>query len=518
MNLNRQWDRTLAVAEALPEDPAVKLLENIGLPQSKVWTSTSPDLYQRRVGQLISQHIRACDLQTPIYEAAGIMSQQNISCLFVQNDQQHMVGYVTDSILRDSVVAQKADVHQPVCQVMETALVTVDSQTFVMEAMLLMFQTGTQYLLVKEQGKYLGVLSQPQLLSEQSHSTFAFMSAVRQATHVEQLKQLWEQVPEVVMHLFSTGVPAEFVNQAITTVSDTITQKIIEGVIEELGTPPARFTFMALGSEGRREQTLKTDQDNAIIYEDTAPEQREDVRVYFPRLATLVSDRLHEVGFDYCTGGFMAKNPEWTHSLSHWKRNYERWLQTISPETVMHFAAFFDGRFIYGDTFLIEELKHFQDQLLQAPLDRFLYYMANNALQYEPPLTFFNNFRTFSKGSQQVFNLKKTMTPIVDLVRVYALQQRIFLTHTVERMEALKNKGVFSEKEYQELRQAYCFLMDIRLKKQARQIISEGTDPDNYLDPKSLTIIEQATLKAICRIIENFQLKIKINFTKSLFG
>lgn len=91
--------------------------------------------------------------------------------------------------------------------------------------------------------------------------------------------------------------------------------------------PPAKFVFIALGSEGRKEQTLKTDQDSAIIYEDKANEQRELVRAYFLDFATKVSDRLNDIGFVYCDGGYMASNPQWTHSLSHWKRNYKSWIE-----------------------------------------------------------------------------------------------------------------------------------------------------------------------------------------------
>src|SRR5206468_9206428 len=117
--------------------------------------------------------------------------------------------------------------------------------------------------------------------------------------------------------LLGRGVQAEFVNQVITTVADTIATKVIEGVIAEMGPPPAKFVFMVLGSEGRKEQTFKTDQDNAIIYEDKANEHRELVREYFLRFADTVSGRLNDIGFSFCEGGFMAKNPNWTHSLSH---------------------------------------------------------------------------------------------------------------------------------------------------------------------------------------------------------
>ena len=335
---------------------------------------------------------------------------------------------------------------------------------------------------------------------------------------VEVLKQEWESVPERVFQLLSRGLKAEIVNRMITSVSDAIARRVIEGVIDEMGPPPARFVFIVLGSEGRQEQTLKTDQDNAIIYEDKANEQRERVRTYFLTLADSVSERLNTIGFSFCTGGFMAKNPRWTHSLSHWKRSYEHWIDEALPETVMNIATFFDCRYLYGEEPIYDELRLFLDDKLQRTSDRFFLHMANNALQYGPPLTFFKNIKTFNKDSQQVFNLKKAMTPLVDLIRVYALKHRIFLTNTGERLEALRAQTIFSDREYQELMQAYYYLMSMRLNKQAAQIISGQEIPDNYIEPKSLTKIEQATLREIFKTIEKFQLKIKIGFTQTLFG
>ncbi len=214
----------------------------------------------------------------------------------------------------------------------------------------------------------------------------------------------------------------------------------------------------------------------------------------------------------------MAKNPKWTHSLSHWKRNYETWLQEIVPETVMKFSTFFDCRYLYGEISIMEELQAFLDQELQKPTDKLFFFMANNALQYEPPLTFFKNIKTFTVGNQEVFNIKKAMTPIVDLVRVYALKNRIFATNTGERLTALKDKGIFSETQYLELLQSYYYLMSVRLKKQASQMLKDKTEPENYLDIRSLTKIEQVTIIEIFKTIKNFQAGIKLKFTNNLFG
>ncbi|WPP48309.1 DUF294 nucleotidyltransferase-like domain-containing protein [Catalinimonas niigatensis] len=478
----------------------------------------SDQMYSRKIESVSPREIIACNSQTPIYQVARLMGEQKTSCLFVKNEQQQIIGYVTDISLRDNVIAQQRDGQLPVIQVMDNPIVSIDDQKYVYEAILLMFSAKIRYLLIERNGEFTGFLSRNRLLSEQAQSPFVFIQSVKLAITVEELEEKWRKVPEIVYQLLSRGVKAEIVNQVITTVSDAILVKVIEGVIGEIGEPPAKFVFMALGSEGRKEQTLKTDQDNAIIYEDKANEHREEVRKYFLEFAEIVSARLDQIGFSFCTGGFMAKNPKWTHSLSHWKRNYTEWISEAIPETVINISTFFDCRFLYGEGAIMDELKTFLDQELQKPLERFFYHIGKNALQYEPPLTFFKNIKTYQEGEREVFNIKKTMTPIVDLVRVFALKHRIYKTNTGERIEALREKKVFTEKEYHELIQSYYYLMGMRLKKQAVQIINDRTEPDNLMDVKSLTKIEMVTLREIFRTIENFQLKIKISFTNSLFG
>ena len=474
-------------------------------------------LFSRRIETLEVRALVTCPGHEPIFEAARRMAAAKVSCLFVTDAAHAVVGYCTDITMRDAVVAECRDARGPVAEVVATPLVSIASTAYVYEAILLMFQTKTRYLLVERAGEYVGFLSRNKLLSDLAQSPFMFIQAVKLAQSTRELKRRWEMVPDIVNQLLSRGVKADIVNQVISTVADTISLKVIENVLAEHGPAPAKFVFMVLGSEGRQEQTLLTDQDNALIYEDKANEHREEVRAYFLRFATAVSDQLDHIGLHHCTGGYMAKNPKWTHSLSHWKRNYHQWMSESNPETVMQFATFFDCRFLYGEQSLFDELRAYLHAELAQPLDRFLFYMAKNALQYEPPLTsFLRNFRTFEQEGQQVFDLKKAMTPIVDLVRVYALRHGVYATNTGARLAQLQDQGVFKEKQYRELLQAYYYLMGMRLQKQARQIINDRAAPTNYLDPATLTQVEQVTLKEIFKVIADFQLKIKVGFTKTL--
>lgn len=481
--------------------------------------TASEQLYSRKIESIEYRDIVSISGDAPVYEAARRMAANKISCIFVtEGESQQIIGYVTDITLRDNVVAKAGNPNDAVKTIMDNPIVSIDAEAYVYEAILMMFRTKTRYLLIKKDDEFVGFISRAKLLSDQAQSPMVFIQSVKLAISVDELKRKWDAVPQMVTQLLGRGVHAEIVNQVITTVADTIAQKVIESVIEEVGQPPAKFVFMVLGSEGRKEQTFKTDQDNAIIYEDKANEHREEVRAYFLEFARRVSDKLNYIGFVYCEGGYMAQNPEWTHSLSYWKRNYMSWMAESVPESVIKFSTFFDCRYIYGEEAIMTELKEFLDEQLQRPMEKLFFHMAKNALQYEPPLTFFKNIKTFTKGSQEVFDIKRTMTPIVDLARVYALKNRIFEVNTGERLKALKNKGVFTDTAYHELIQSYYYLMGMRLRKQAAQIIHDKTQPDNYIDPEKLTKIERVTLKEIFKTIEGFQTKIRMEFTGNLLG
>ncbi|MEJ2006155.1 MAG: DUF294 nucleotidyltransferase-like domain-containing protein, partial [Cyclobacteriaceae bacterium] len=381
---------------------------------------------------------------------------------------------------------------------------------------LLMFQSRSRYLVVRHDDEYTGVVSRNKLLTDHATSPFVFMQSVKLAESLEELLRKWNRVPDIVFQLLSRGTRAEVVNQLITVVTDSITQKIVENALNEYGDPPVRFVFMALGSEGRKEQTLTTDQDNAIIYEDPDPGSEAEVNEYFMRFAEKISEDLDFVGFKYCTGGFMAKNPKWNQPLSVWQENYANWISKPRPESVMNFSTFFDCRAIYGYSELMNSLRESIHEHLENPSASFFYHLATEALKYEPPLTFFKNFRTFSQGKQDVLNIKKAMTPIVDLVRLYALKYRIYQTNTGERAAELYEMDVLNKSDYYELIQAYYYMMGMRLKRQAKDIIRKTGEPDNLIEPKSLTKIEQVTLKEVFKVIEKFQIRNKIEFKQTL--
>jgi CBS domain-containing protein len=481
---------------------------HISLENERFFTKSVKDIHFR--------HLITCGPTIPVHEVAALMARDKISCVFVE-DANGLIGYVTDLTLRDKVLAKNLPLSIAVEKIMDKDLFDVDQDALLYEALLLMFKAKIRYLLVKNEETYIGWISRTKILTELSQSPFIFIQSVKQAVDREELKAKWEQIPAIVNGLVKRGLKAQMINQIISAVADSIALSVIERVIRTIGTPPAKFVFFVMGSEGREEQTLKTDQDNAIIYEDKANEQRELVREYFLDFAQRVSADLDHIGFTYCKGGFMASNPKWTHSLSHWKRNYEGWIKEATPETVMKYATFFDCRAIYGAFDLLAQLKVHMAEQLQSPPEIFYVNMGANALQFEPPLTFFKSIKTFKIDGEKHFNIKKTMAPIVELVRIYALKNMVFESNTGKRMQALADIGVFSQKEVQELSHAYYYLMALRLEAQALEMIDKKQRPHNHISLAQLTKVQVATLIEIFKVIKEFQVKIRVEFTKNIF-
>ncbi len=469
------------------------------------------NIFTRKISSITPRPLITCPPDTPAYVVADLMVKREVNCLYVEEDGE-LVGLVTKDILVKKVIAHQEKNSVPVIKIAKKKIISIPGEALLYEALLAMFQTKLEYIIVRDGNTNLGYLSRYRLMTEHAQSPLVFIQSVKLSSTVPELKEKWEKVPELISKLLDRGVNAEIVNRIVTTIADEILLKVIEGVKEEMPPAPAKYAFMVMGSEGRQEQTLVTDQDNAIIYEDKANEQRELVREYFLDFADRISTRLNAIGFSFCEGGFMAKNPKWTHSLSHWKGNYDEWINLAAPDTVIKFSTFFDCRFIYGEKKLFNELKQHMINCIGNSSSKFLFNVASNALHYEPPLTFFNAIRTFSQDEKKVFNLKKSMTPIVDLIRMLALKNMIMEPNTGQRMHKLYEGGFLSESQFNELHHAYYYLMGLRLRNQSRSILIDFEEPSNLIEPKKLTQVEQVSLREIFKFIKDFQTMIRLEF------
>jgi CBS domain-containing protein len=306
--------------------------------------------------------------------------------------------------------------------------------------------------------------------------------------------------------LLKEGAKASNITKVITEIHDRLVRKILEFAERKLGKPPVPFCWIAFGSEGRKEQTFKTDQDDAIIYADPANDaEAEAAKKYFSTFAAYVQDGLLQCGVPLCPANFMASNPQWCQPLRAWKKYFSTWISTPTPDAVLNSVAFFDFRPMYGEVSLAENLRDDLNALLKGE-KVFLGYLANMAIKNQPPIGFFKSF-VVDKGGEHKdeLNLKvKGLAPLVDIMRLFALEKGIRETSTLERIDTLRGVHTIAQEYADDFEQAFEFMMLLRIHHQFRQI-SAGQAPDNFINPNKLSNLEKRSIKEAFQLITKVQ-------------
>jgi CBS domain-containing protein len=473
-----------------------------------------PQFFNQPIESVYARDLVFCDADVSIQEAAAIMGRRRCSSIFVRDPDGDFIGIVTDNDLRKKVIGAGCDIRRPVADIMSSPLIAIPARSPVFEVLMSMMQKNVKHLAVTDaDGKVTGAVTVSDLIVAQGQSAFFLLREIDAAGRIEDVTDKQSRLPRLIQNLISSGVKADSVARLISTISDAILNKLIKFAIDDLGPPPARFVFLTLGSEGRREQTLKTDQDNAILFEDMPGEFTESVRGYFLKFGEKVCTGLDQAGYTFCKGDVMAKNPQWCQPLSAWKEYFAKWIATVEPMALLQSNIFFDFRGGYGDMDLAVQLRrHLFASLAARP--NFFRYLTETSLNMKPPLGFFRNFIVESKGEHRdAFDIKSSMTPIVNFARAYALYHGIEETNTQERLDRLFLKNVLSEQDYHEIEQSYSYLMQMRFVRQVTAVMKENGKPDNYINPKTLSRMEQNMLREIFKSIEKFQVKMSYDFT-----
>lgn len=480
----------------------------------------SAPFFHQRINTIPTLSLFSCPGSMTIRDAAAKMTHDDTGYLLVQNEGQQLTGIITDEDLRKRVVAVDFDKALPVSEIMSTPLITLSEDSQLFEAYMLMIKKGISHLPVSgDDGMVSGILTDRQVIIEQSRSPYFLIQEITRATTPEQLANIHSRLPDLLVEPIKNGVQPESLSALITAIADTVLDKIIELAIDKAGPPPCDFTFIVMGSEGRNEQTLKTDQDNAIIYEDLSRnEDTERANRYFLALADDICGWLNMAGYDYCDGNNMAQNPDWCQPLSVWEKYFDRWLDATSPEDLLYSSIFFDFRWAWGSKGLAADLNEFLFGSLGKWSGFFFKFMVENAFNFRPPLGFFRNIVVQSKGEHKdTFDIKRAMMPIIDFARIYSLRHGIRETNTLARLEKIYEKRVLTKSEYEDIVQSYQYLMNLRFLRQITAI-SEGGRADNFINPKNLTRIDQTMLKEIFKRIEGIQQKMSIEFTGATSG
>lgn len=451
-----------------------------------------------------------CGPETSIVEAARLMKRKKKEVIFVKQDEQ-IIGVAGLSDFLKRQLAEELGPASPVTTIMTAPVVTVPEDELINEAIHKCKTGNISHLLVKNnEGKYTGHISYKRLLEAQQNYTGMLTREIEVSESVEEMATLYSRLNVLIDAFIESGVNTESITRVISNITDTINRRIIELAIENEGDPPCEFCFIAMGSQGRREQTLVTDQDNGIIISDSCTGNDES-RNYFIKIGKRINDGLNMVGYKYCHGNFMAGNTEWNLTISKWKELFSGWINNSDPQSLLDVSIFFDFRAIYGDVMLADELRN---HINKVSTDKavFFYHLSQTVTRHKPPVGLFGQIvGEHDSSDSNIVDTKKLLVPVTGFARIFSLKMRINETNTYERFKSLRGTEGMPDSFLDEAMQAYNMLMTTRLSQQAKQVM-QGDEPANTIDVNKLTDIEKSTLKKVLSVINEMIIKLKSDF------
>jgi CBS domain-containing protein len=476
-------------------------------------SESSLPLFATRVGDVVRRAPVTVDEGTDIRRAAEVMAEEGVGSLLVTDRAGEVTGIVTDKDLRYKVVAQGLNYNWPVAEIMSGPVRSVTAGENCFDALLTMMKHQIHHLGVTRDAHIAGVITSHDLMVLQGRSPFGLFSEIERERTFEGLYQLSGKVPLVVRPLIEEGAKAGSVGRMIAVLNEALLDRILTLLQEELGPPPAPFCWLLLGSEGRREQTFRTDQDNALAFRlPEKPGEAAKAREYFINFGRAAITHLVRCGFPPCPAEMMASNQRWNMPDEDWLNFFRDIIRRPEPERVLHATIFFDMRPGFGFFELGSRIK--EEVCREAAKNEvFLGFLARDCLRAKPPLSFFKNFVVEKSGEHKNrLDLKaRGIMPFVDVARLLALRLGLVECNTLARLALARDAGLLSGELHAEAAEAFEFVSQIRLVHQLR-LMEQGLAPDNHLDLDNLTELEKRTLKEAFGVIGELQSFVRQEF------
>ena len=440
-------------------------------------------------------------------DAALIVDRSTVDSRFTYIDPQgeswRVLGVVTDRDFRVRVVARGLAPDTPIGEIVGERFVSIQSDESVQEAMLCMLREGVHHLPVMHRRQPIGIVHLSDIIRYETKSSVYLVDSIFSRTDVSGLVALVPEIRGTLVRMVEDQADSLMIGSALSTIGRSITRRLLELAEQELGPPPVSYCFMTMGSMARDEQSIVSDQDNALVLGDDFDPAVHDA--YFLELAKRASDGLAACGYTYCKGNIMATNRRWRQPLSVWKAYFRDWIDRPTPEALLHSSVFFDLESVHGDNRLVETL---QDLVAEkAPRSElFLAAMGRNALTRTPPLGFFRGFVMEKDGEQNnTIDLKRRgVAPLTDLIRVHALACGSRAQNSFARLDDIGRAQLLGPGVEGKLRAALEFLSISRLRHQVLDL-QAGRTPDNRINPDEVPDTERYNLKAAFRVVDNAQ-------------
>ncbi|MBO0146319.1 DUF294 nucleotidyltransferase-like domain-containing protein [Vibrio sp. Vb2424] len=483
--------------------------------------SESNDFTTAKARKILARDPVTLEATASIQEAAILMAEENVTSLLIirpteeltEEDDEQLLGILTDRDLCIRVLAQGIDTNIPVSEVMSYDVVSLDYNAYVFEAMLTMLRYNVHHLPILKDKKPIGIIGMTDIVRYESQNSLLLVSSIFQQTSVEDLKQVSEQVKDCFVRMVNEDANAHMIGRAMSVIGSSFKQRLAELAEQEFGPAPIPYCLVAMGSMARDEQLIVTDQDNALILDNSY-----DVEIhgeYFEKFAKFVCDGLAACGYAYCTGDIMATNPEWRKTRAEWEECFGNRIDNPTPERLLNSNIFFDLLGVHGRVKWAEQLSSFIVRRAKRN-NRFLACMAYNAIRRTPPLGFFKDFVMEKDGRHRnSINLKRRGTaPLADLIRVHSLAIGSRSQNSFDRLDDINDAGILPKGRGLDLRDAMELIYMVRIRHQALDI-ENGEEPDNNIEPENMSEFERRNLKAAFQILSNAQNFIKFRYQRS---
>ncbi len=486
--------------------------------------SASTHLEQNLLTPLAAMVRRApvtCGPNTPLGEALATMQREKLGSILVTEADGMPAGILTRADLIERVLLPQLPLTTPIEQVMSRPVHALDAQASAADAVYLMASKGIRHVAVLQSAEtaraapgLLGVVSERDLFALQRLSLRSAGSAIRRAQSIDSLAAAARDIRVLARNLVAQGVGSAQITRFVSMLNDQLTQRIVELSLERFRLVGGRFCWLALGSEGREEQTIATDQDNALLL---APEEaaRRDAWLVF---AASVNNALADCGFPLCKGGVMARNPALCLTQEEWQARFAGWLDAGSPQALLNASIYFDFRGLAGDLTLAHELRRWISQQVRAN-GRFLKQLTDNALANHPPIAWTGGMidQLLGPGQDKPVDLKLNGTmPLVDGARILSLAHGVAVTHTVERLHALVELGAADAADVAGWVDAFHFLQMLRLRVQIEgqgsEAGGEALEHPNRVDPAQLSALDRRILKEAFRQVKKLQQRLALDY------
>ncbi|KVV16067.1 inosine-5'-monophosphate dehydrogenase [Flavobacterium sp. TAB 87] len=463
-----------------------------------------------------SKKIVTCSRLTTAKQIAQLLTEKKVGAILIV-DENLPVGIITDKDLRNKIVTGEFPIITPAETIMTSPVLTYPKKLTVTEAQMAMMKGNISYLCITKDGtpntKLVGVLSKHDLMLTLGNNPAVLIKALKRVRKIKEIKPIRARITQLLQGYLDQNIPMQLIAKIITELNNACITRVIEISMKKMsGPPPLRFAWLALGSQGRSEQMLHTDQDNAIVYENVSEDLSVETKSYFLRFAVLVNKGLLHIGYDYCPAEMMASNPKWCLSLDDWKDQVQYWVTNPGKDEVLLSFIFFDYSLTYGDSKIVNELSESIFEIVKESPD-FYRHLVSGALQNPSPTGFFRQFLVEQNGANKdQFDVKRrALMPLTDAARVLILSHSVkSISNTAERFEKLADL----EPQNSELFLSCAYSFKALLKFRTKQGLLHN-DSGQFIALETLSKTEKIKLKSTFKTIKELQELISIRFNNA---